>query len=246
MADEDLGGKLVFIVALLGGFILLVSVMPAEFYSIAPDYDEYYIPDSYGQFNLENLHFDYFENDTLLYFDSVDIDFNPEINYRFDVNWWSYTLGIDFWHWDRDWPVKTAHKMTIYNEPNDVQNIGKSDLEDNWDSINNQSVISPIWCNDISITALFADSDTNRNNITQAWDDGSLEVGIGFGYENASLVAMSGWDLVGRLLTFQSPDLGMGNASANTLMNGMIALPLWAMIAYLIYRLILLAIPFVG
>jgi len=50
---------------------------------------------------------------------------------------------------------------------------------------------------------------------------------------------MSAWNIVGMILFFQMPQV-------HPLFNLMFALPIWACIVYTIYRLILLAIPFVG
>jgi len=66
--------------------------------------------------------------------------------------------------------------------------------------------------------------------------DCSLLLCMNFDQMNTSFNA---WNLIGALLFFQLPNV-------HPAINALIAIPIWVMIAYLIYVLILKAIPFVG
>ena len=61
---------------------------------------------------------------------------------------------------------------------------------------------------------------------------------MGMGYsQNPSTV--SAWNILAQLLFFQMPDV-------HPAVNALIAIPLWAAIGILVYRLVLMAIPFLG
>jgi len=79
--------------------------------------------------------------------------------------------------------------------------------------------------------------ETKYNNLDEAWDAGELIIGIGAGWE-ATFVQQNTLNLLLSLLFFQDPAIFSTNLAVGVMLNGIIAIPIWAMLAYLIYRLI--------
>lgn len=245
--DEDLGGKFVFVVSFLGIFIILVSTMPYQFYLTAPEYAQYSYPEFFTKEDIEYISF--MRNVTLTAESCEDIDFTddaiPEhgergkVNFKFYCCWMPSLNRIFFKHYEWEWWIfARVHSMYCFNEPNRVEFLTKNHLIENWDSDYNASVIYPVSCNCIVTKVWFTDTNETRNNISQAWDEGAIHVIMGFGFDDYE-TSISSWALVGQLLTFQAPDI-------HPVINAIIAIPIWATIAYVAYILILKALPFVG
>jgi hypothetical protein len=84
----------------------------------------------------------------------------------------------------------------------------------------------------------FGYDSTKYKSPREAFQDGNLGVLVGMGIDNTN-TRINAWNFIGMLLFFQAPDV-------HPLLNAIIAIPIWIMIAWLIYILILKAIPFVG
>jgi len=109
-------------------------------------------------------------------------------------------------------------------------------LDECWD--NESSMVAfNIRTTEVQMRVYFGFNTTKYSKPSEAYyDDGlSCLYGIGFDQINTSTNA---WNLIGSLLFFQMPDV-------HPAINALIAIPLWALIAYLIYVLILKAIPLV-
>lgn len=235
----------VTVVTLLGVFVLLVVSMPSGFYSTSPEYSQTYGPqaDYIEPTDLESIA--YFLTYNISYPESggVEYDFDAEgaTGTYVNVRWTSTVEGqaFSFWHETWRWLIfKTYEQMFFTRDNYDTGYITLAILENYWDSDLNSSKISPIYVPDLSVNAWFTDPDTSRNNITQAWSANQITVSVGFGWDNATM-GYSAWSLVSQLLTFQSPQI-------HWTVNMLIAIPIWSAIGYLVARIILLIIPFVG
>jgi len=84
----------------------------------------------------------------------------------------------------------------------------------------------------------FAFNTTAYSSPYAALQNGELAclIAIGMDFTNTRINA---WNFIGMLLFFQAPEV-------HPAINALIAIPIWVMIAWLIYILILKAIPFVG
>lgn len=239
--DENLGGKFVFIVTFLGIFVLLVSFMPTEFYvssyrqiDIPNELDALDIPVyDYMTLNITYNPQGYWQED--FGFNGATefraISYNTTNDYSIDacvffIEWVSYPFkgyGLDFWN--------TTHNLgatlyfpdleTIYAEDGALRFSMKTQ-----DSGQLKFICAFVW-----------DEET-YSTPTPAFENDGVIIYLGLTWEQ-QMSTMSAWNIVGMILFFQMPQV-------HPLLNMMFALPIWACILYTIYRLILLAIPFVG
>lgn len=234
--SENLGKDVVFIVTLLGVFIILVGFMPSGFFAVAPDYQQPYYPSYFQSDDIENIKFvETAEVHRAWY--KADFDFRPSVNFKFVVSWGTTknTIWIQHVTWEL-WVLWDGHDMNIVDE-------GYTELDlttalEHVDPDSGACVLYPVWCNCITVKVWIVDSDQERNDLATAWQEGKVEMTIGLGMGQYE-VTLSGWDIIARLLVFQAPNI-------HPVVNGIIALPFYTLVGYLIYRLILLAIPFVG
>jgi len=244
MSEEKhhIGGMLIFCVVFLGSFIALLAAVPSQFYVDESGYEQYQYPSYFTMEDVEHIKF--FKNETIIKGSKFNYyDFTAEIDFIFFVHWYSSPNQIEIFHvtW-KWWIFQTAHRL-------DIEDLGeaitKEEALTKWNPELNTSVFYPASCNHITVKIWITDSNTSRNDLSQAWDDGEIQIGIGFGIDDYA-TKLNIWSVIGRLLTFQTPSIyGLTGISA-TIIKLLIGLPLWTCIVYLIYRLILMAIPFVG
>lgn len=240
MATEMLDSRFVMILTFLGTFVMLVGFMPQAFLTAGEDYVSATYPE--GVFRGEDIEgIAYFRNVTLTGVNPI-ADFNPNVNVKIRFFWEalesSWHLQHLTWEW---WIFYNTDSMSP--EGQDAF-FSKQDLIDSWDAEINASYYYPVRCNHLTIRLSFTDSNITRNNIGDAWDDSEVVANIGFGIDDYE-TAVNAWDLVGRLLTFQPIDPQI-SGQAGFMMGFLFSFPLWCAIAFLIARLILLALPFVG
>ncbi len=123
--------------------------------------------------------------------------------------------------------------------------ISRAMLVAEWDSAKNCSTFRGS-CDHYTWTGILVSYDMEEyGSIGEAYDDGSLIFYLGLSY-NDTFAKISAWSLLTAFFTFQAPSLlGLDN-EWGTAFNLLVALPISVMLLYLTYRLILLAIPFVG
>ena len=230
--------------AFFGTFIILVGILPSVFiYAGGREYTDYDYPDYFTKDDIANIKYFQQMNITRA-LTTHHMDFNPDIDFKFDIVWsvpWGYVITNH-----RDWEFLIwygGHNME-YEELGEY--VYKADIVSAWDENTNSSRFYPVDCVDITITVWFTDHNSTRNDIELSYDEGIMTYAIGFGFEGVT-ATFGAWDIVGRLLLFQDLEVFYGTEANEALaLHSMIMLPLWLMIAYIIYRLILLAIPFVG
>ena len=242
---ESLGKYVLILVAIFGTFIAVVSLIPAVFLYPGQTYTGYSYPDYFTKEEITKIA--YFQNDTIAKQVTYHLyDFSGDgVDYKFHVYFSSlldrlYINRRSFEFWVFWWVVS----MNLETEG--TTQFTRQNLVDRWDSTLNVTRIYPVFDDVITVTIWVTDPNTTRNDIGQAWDDGSLDLAIGFGIDDAT-AKTSGWDLIGRLLLFQDLELFYGtNAPEALAINTIIFTPFWAIMVYVIIRIILLFIPFVG
>jgi hypothetical protein len=235
----------------LGIFFTVIAIAPTIIFSGPTTiYRNYVVPSYFTAEDLTQLK--YFKNDTITnaYGTYTTYDFNPQgVPYTFYAWMWPYVgipqqislarLDWQFWIWGGQ------HFLRWYTQVNSsyVDFPSLSYVLSAWDPESNVSSLYA-FDNQITVKCFIADFNSTRNNITQSWNEGHLQLGIGFGliYSQAPI---NSWDLIAKLLTFQAPQI-FGGGAIGLAVNFMVALPIYGLIAYLIYRLVLMAIPFLG
>jgi len=81
------------------------------------------------------------------------------------------------------------------------------------------------------------------STISQSWDANALNFTVGFDYDY-NQTSINAFDVMGQIITFQSPDLGLPGI-ANTILSAFIALPLWVMTAILALKLAQSIVPLI-
>jgi len=89
------------------------------------------------------------------------------------------------------------------------------------------------------VWAYFDFNETTYALPSDAWDNDDLGVLVGIGFDQIN-TSFTAWDLVGMILFFQLPDLGL------SILGVIISIPLWVSIAYLAYVLIIKVIPLIA
>jgi hypothetical protein len=119
----------------------------------------------------------------------------------------------------------------------------KTDLTDRWNSETNMSVFSA-RCDHISTNIIFEIYNSSFATIGDSFDAGFLKYSLSYEM-NMSLTGLNAWSIISNLLTFQAPNIGW-TGIGGFLINSVIAFPVWAMIAYLLYKLATGLIPFMS
>jgi hypothetical protein len=183
------------------------------------------------------------------------INFNPDINVKLFVDWTILSPYISLNHitwelYDGSFPwfySSLPMYFSNYNKSKTIvdneQYLGKPELISQWDAKYNASIFSATK-QDLITKCWFTDTNTTRNNISDAWDDGEITLSVGFGYDDLT-ISYSAFNLVGLLLTFQRPDVFGSSGTVAILLNSIIAIPTFLCIAYLIYYFITSIIPFI-
>jgi len=134
-----------------------------------------------------------------------------------------------------DWTIENTGRK-VYDW------VLKGDLEEAWNSEVNASVFTA-HCDHITTSVLIMPYNSSWT-IEESWDNGYL--GYVLSYEvDWNATGVSAWTITAQLLTFQVPDLGIPGVGG-TIMSYLIAIPVWSLIAYLVYKLVAGLIPFVS
>jgi len=234
MSEAGLGRKLIFVVSFLGIFTLLVGAMPSQLYETEPEYYGRDIPDYFEGHLQTAVNF----NDTV----TINLTFNGD-SQNFYLNSEEFavrsylrsgTRTIVYQHNAKLFFISNWHFMT---NPNDVVFIELDDANEFFDSGSNGSMFD-LDCMHYTVTTILSYNTTAYDDLTDAWNNNDIYCLVGWGISGTGTSTTS-YGLVARLLFFQMPEI-------HPVLNAIIALPIWTCIAYLVYRLILLAIPFVG
>jgi len=238
---------MVFCILFLALFTTLIAIIPSEFFALTKEYKKYEYPEYFSQADIQSIK--HFLNKTVSKGGETEFDFaGTGANFYLKVIWHEAgeVVGepdvLSFnrlkWAWwiFRSWSVM---EIDVYG-----QYLSKSEALSEWDNETKASIIHPVYDDALTVKIWLTDTNKTRKDLRQAWDEGTIMVGIGFGFEDYE-TKLSVWDIIGKLLTFQSPEVFGLSGPAATVLNLLIALPLWIVAAYLIYRLILMAIPFV-
>jgi len=237
--DSHVGKMLIFSISFIGCFIALIALTPTEFYMTTKDYTQFEVPDYFDIGDIQ--HIKHFLNKTIS--GQTLFDFNTASNpvdHKVILCFYDselYNCHVT-WSW---WIFESVDLMTWSNYG---EYLSKTEALSAWNSDYNASVLST-QCSHLTIKAWLYDSNTTRNNLSAAWDAYELELALGFGYSDYE-TKLNAWDILGRLLTFQSPALFGFEGDLATMLNLVISLPFWCCVGYTIYRLILMAIPFLG
>ena len=250
-----------YVFSFVGIFALLFALIPPAFFAATFESSVGADKETADLFQLANVTlYDNIGNDNMTYEYGSYLDHPnapqfsaglPTSQYL-EVVWTSplyvapFVRVIEFRHIEEVWWGRqindrcsfTGMNGTVY--PN--QRITKWNVIDEYNVLTNGSSFSA-QCNHITVSSIFEYNQTKYTDIGNAWDGGELS--YTFSYEadwNASQV--SAMTVLGKLLTFQAPALGITGV-AGIILNAMVAIPIWVMTAILIIKLVQSVIPFI-
>lgn len=148
------------------------------------------------------------------------------------------SLRLEWVTWYLWWMVNT--EIMIWKDSIFSTYIQKADILSHV-IVGNVSVsyFEKVYSTNPSVHVQFIDPNQTRNNLGNAWDEGSLNTRISFGTDNVT-IAMNALTLVAELLFFQAWNW------CDPIIMFVIDLPFWTLTAYIGARIIRLFIPFLS
>lgn len=251
----------IFVFCLVGVFALLFGTMTAAFYAnqgiytasagatktIASSLDLANVT-IYSQAGSDNMTFPYSS-----YHDhpsAPKFQVGLPAGQYLEVYWGFYgnARALEFRHTTEVWWGLTFIRMNIYTKAGGP--LGKYLLEhplsyqhltDNWDADANASIFYTYT--PIAASYLIQYDQAKYSSISDAWSSG--ELGYTISYElDINATQMNVWGILGSLLVFNAPALGMTGIGGYVL-NMLIAIPTYIMSAILFVKSTLAIIPFI-
>jgi len=153
--------------------------------------------------------------------------------FSFD-SWWIFKWNFQSFHW---YNKNGIEKSTLLNLQPPGHYGNHYVIE--WKNINgNQTIQFSTQNPNVQLIVFFGYNTTEFSNVQDAINNDALSVLFCINFDQVN-TSFNAWNLIGMLLFFQMPNV-------HPTINMLIAIPLWVVIAYLIYVLILKALPFVG
>jgi len=254
-----LSKAIVFVFVLLGVWALLVGLIPTDFLTagFAPTYADMETAASFSMANItmyDNLGADNMTYPYSSYDDGPtppDWEMGLPAGQYFEV-WWSESGGarmLEFRHTTNVWWGRAYVSMDIYGIDDQYVQFRKrifgdtfGTLTDNWSAEANASVF--YTRTPVRSSILLEYNQTAFANWQAAWNAGNISYTLSYEIDwNAT--GVNAWSLVGQLLTFTAPSLSM-TGIGGVILNAVIALPVWSLIAYLVYKIVAGLIPFLS
>lgn len=258
---------LIFSFCFIGLFTVLVAAIPQGFYEYQAELQSSagIPPEVASRLELANLTvYDTGATDNMVWDYTSLLDSPSPPNYLiagttddFCEIWWSSVIGtraLQLRHATRKtipWVYYDYHQMQIYFKngtriPQMVvggSSIYKSTIDAAWDSSSNASAFYG-ECPHATFSVAFTIHNATRDaTIGDAWDYGEMDYFLSYD-RNWNATNISGITLLAQLMTFQNPDLGIPGFWGSVL-NTMIAIPLWVIVAIALVKLIQSLIPFI-
>lgn len=258
-----LSKALIFVFSVLGIYGLIMATMPAEFLALRFSgsqmsvvvKERFSVADIlvYSNTGTDNMTYPY----TSLSYTPPRWQAGLPTDHYLEVWWSTYPLphidkcialnhvwkGLWFWlyGWDIEGLVLYPYGSTTPVDTWQNRFITREIMVENWVASKNGSAFTARG----SITAniLFTPTDPSKT-IGEAFDDSTVSYYLSYA-PDMNQTGLNAWTIVSQLLTFQAPDFGIGGV-AGLLLNGIIAIPIWSMIAYLIYKIVAGVIPLIS
>lgn len=247
---ESTGDKIavifMFILVFTAIYIGLTALVPVELVYSGSGLTGQTIPSYFTRSDIEA--YKYYQTHNLIYQSATAFDFRPNgTQFYIDVFFDGYSPATDYISirhltgWFLWWPIHEPMYPTQLQTNSYYPDIRKADVLAKWDATKNATIFYPVQCDHLTVKVWMIDQNQTRNNIGQAWDAHQLRMTIAFGVDTLS-TTLSSWDIVARLLSFQAFTFGLNPLAA--LLASVMNLLFFAGIAYVIYRIVLMAIPF--
>jgi len=237
---------LIYIFVFLALFMVVFASMPGDYIAtyfassagVDQDIADYYSLANVTMYNqAENFSLSYPEG-------QIDFDMGLPGGQRVQFLWgndiWSKIIGVRHLT-DEFFGIWYGWHRLKFDGLGDSLGILRPDLVTNWDDSINGSLF---WadCNHIRVS-MFVQPNGTYTDIGESYDNNELRFIISYEVDwNATQI--SAFNVLGKLLMFQSPDLRIPG-TGGTIINMVVSAPIWSMIAILIIKIIQSVIPFI-
>lgn len=245
MGDISEMRGLITAVTFLGVLTLLLMWIPAEFYTMGES-RQISTPDIFETMDIYS------------FAETKTIQFNETGGNYWILDNTLYRVDVDIGEWDCDLYYKIAnetglslrlyHKFFIWiffasshnlnwadrqsvDRTNGNGYLSVSAIQNNADPNNNASSVWRASCEHFTYHVSFAFNATTYSNFTHAWNNQDLYAFFGVDFTHVD-TSYNAFQLMAMLLFFQLPMI-------NPYVNALLAIPIWACIAYLVYIFIL-------
>jgi hypothetical protein len=167
-------------------------------------------------------------------------DWNPPdslIWIRTQAEWFIFRWDFQYFKWHDKEGVERS-QVTWIGEWHEKQAISYEALDNAYESWGREGLRWTLRNVHTQIVVYVGFNETKYVSPSDALNGGELSLLLCINFDKIN-TSFNAWNLIGQLLFFQLPNV-------HPVLNVIIAIPLWAGIAYLIYVLILKVIPFVG
>jgi hypothetical protein len=232
---------LIMMLALIvGGFAAFVSFCPVDFFvaSSKPGLTPINYPAYWTKEDIQNLPYQETQNITIgtlaNWFESASI--TP---YSFCLQWVSWgSINIKRMTW-----IYITHTWFnwVQESVNTYQNFEFKKEEALLHLTDTNVSRNRLFDTNFEGVLFIMDTNFARHDVETAWNEGQLQIQIAFGTQNSTNA--DPWQLMGKILTFQAPEI-FGSGAVGLFLNALIAIPIWALTISLVAIIIFEIIPF--
>jgi len=233
---------LIIVITFLSTFFLITSMIPSGFLYTTPEGRTVEVPEYFESVDIysfaETYNFTITQGDELFFehyftLGGWNVWFYSDVltdcmHVEIYDSWWVFRWNFRILEWFNNQGVKVSDENG---------NIERTVLDVNYD-VDNQECKFKLSCTDATFVVYFGFNQTKYSKPSEALLNDDLHVLFCINFDKVN-TSFNAWNLIGAILFFQMPNV-------HPAINALIAIPLWIMIAYLVYVLILKAVPFVG
>ena len=231
---------LIIVITFLSTFFIVTSFIPSGFKYVIPENREVDVPQyfeaidvqSFGSteyftlnYSLDNYHFTIGGYDLMLF---IGYPFGSEIRIDHFHYWWIFQYGFHSMKWYDADGLHVSYEHPLYHEILPISALDDHEYGERY----------TMKCEHFQSIVVFGYNQTAYDSHVEAFQDEALTIFFGVEFDQLQ-TTYNVWNLVAMILFFQMPNV-------HPAINALIAIPIWILVAYLVYVLILKAIPFVG
>lgn len=242
MGDLSEMRGIIVIISFLAMYVLLVGQIPPLMY-VSGELPDIWIPEQFQGIDLQAFGDTW--NDTTIYLEFSDFEVggrNMRIASQYTDNRimliQRYGLGL-LWLEGGTWYNRDNIAVSYLRPEYPHLLIGAEVLDQDYNEFDSVEFTVRFAENQpFQFKTFFTWNDSLYVSPSEAWEHDALGLLIGINFDQIG-TTYNAWDIIAMLLTFQLPDI-------HWVINAMLVAPIWAVIGYLCYVLVLKAIPLLG
>ncbi len=157
---------------------------------------------------------------------------------RTQAEWWIFEWDLKYFKWFNCKGIEKSRNAGWIGEWHDHIVIDYSALDEAFEEYGKEGLKWRLENDNTQMVVYVGFNQTKYSKPSEALNGGELSLLLCMNFDKMN-TSFNAWNLIGSILFFQMPNV-------HPLINVIIAIPIWILIAWLIYTLILKALPFVG